>query len=98
MSNKRMVNKLLNALRNPPSWISLFIFYTLFIFFIVQVAIFENEIIDDLIKENYQLQSDLDLADEMIYELSDLAAEQNDFILDEKQKPLINLNICNENF
>ena len=92
-----MVKKFLNALRNPPSWKSLFIFYTLFIFFIVQVAIFENEIIDDLIKENYQLQSDLDLADEMIYELSDLAAEQNNFILDEKQKPLINLNICDEN-
>ena len=45
-----MVEQLLKALRNPPSWISLFIFYTLFIFFIVQVAIFENEIIDDLIK------------------------------------------------
>ena len=33
----------------------------------------------------------------MINELSDLAAEQNEFILDENQKPLINLNLCDEN-
>ena len=33
----------------------------------------------------------------MINELSDLAAEQNEFILDENQKPLVNLNLCDEN-
>ena len=91
------MNSFINALKRPPSWKSLFIFYKLFIFFIVQVALFENEIIEDLIEENYQLQSDLDFADEMINELSDLAAEQNEFILDENQKPLINLNLCDEN-
>ena len=66
------MNSFINALKRPPSWKSLFIFYTLFIFFIVQVALFENEIIEDLIEENYQLQNDLDFADEMINELSDL--------------------------
>ena len=45
------MNSFINALKRPPSWKSLFIFYTLFIFFIVQVALFENEIIEDLIEE-----------------------------------------------
>jgi len=44
------MNSFINALKRPPSWKSLFIFYTLFIFFIVQVALFENEIIEDLIE------------------------------------------------
>jgi len=95
------MKKNINAIKNAPSWKSLLILYSIFIFIfiIANSAISNNEkiTIDDLVDQNNQLETDLNKADRLNEYLSDRVDEQNEFINNENQKPLINLNLCNEN-
>ena len=93
------MKKIFNLIKNPSSFNSLIIFYIIFVFIIFGFGIFKNEnmTVNNLVDKNNQLEKDLKDAENVIDYLSYTVDEQNKFLNNEKQKPLINLNFCNEN-